>query len=476
MGAEVGIAHDVGGVDAMVVFGITGDLARKMTFPALYRLEERRLLSVAIVGVALDPWSDDDLRAHMRKAVGAAIPNAKRAVLDRLAARLRYVPGDFTAQATYAALRAALGPVGRILVYLEVPPALFGPIVEAVAGAALAGRATFLIEKPFGHDLQSAKALNERLHRVVHEEDILRVDHFLGKQPLRDLVYLRFGNAALEPLWRREHVAGIQITMAEDFGVEDRGSFYDPVGALRDVVQNHLLQLLALVLMESPSRAGDAGLWDARVDALRTIDTVDLRRVVRGQYAGYQAVPGVKPGSTTETYVALELASRCWRWDGVPIVLRAGKALARTVTEVRLVLRHPPRLRALDLPGGRGPNEIVIRIDPDPGIRLTLGSLDASGSRRAKVHLDMLFANELGRAPEPYEVLFHAALTGDHSVFAREDVVEETWRILDPLVANPPRLVVYPKGSWGPVEGDAVARRVLRTWAEPWLDGPRGSS
>jgi len=455
-------------VDVMVIFGVSGDLAHKMTYPSLYHLEERRLLDFPIVGVAIDDWDDERLREELRTSIRAGVSNVSHAVLERLAARCSYVRGDFSAPATFETLRRVIGARRHALVYLETPPSFFAAIIEGAQAARLANEVTYLVEKPFGHDLASARELNDRLHAVVAEQQLLRVDHFLGKLPLEDLVQLRFANELLEPLWRREHVARIEITMAESFGVEDRGSFYDPVGALRDVVQNHLLQLLALVLMEPPTRAGADGLWDARVEVLRAVPSVDPRAVVRGQYAGYRSIQGVRPDSTTETFVALPLEAHTWRWSGVPIAIRAGKALAATVTEVRLVLRHPPRIAGVALPQDLAPNEIVLRVDPAAGMRIVLNSRAASNERLRRVHLDLDFAAELGRPRSPYEVLFAAALQGDRSLFAREDVVEETWRIVDPLLADPPAPEVYQPGSWGPES----ARRVLpqhAAWREPWL-------
>nr|WP_041661782.1 glucose-6-phosphate dehydrogenase [Acidimicrobium ferrooxidans] len=455
-------------MDVFVIFGVSGDLARKMTFPSLYRLEERGALDFPIVGVALDDWSTGDLETRMRESVSSQIADAKPSVVDRLGRRLRYVRGDFTSRDTVDALRSAVGRVHQALVYLEIPPALFAPVIENLQREPIASEVTYLIEKPFGHDLASAQALNERLHRVVDEQSILRIDHFLGKQPLADLVHLRFANEVLEPLWRREHVEEIQVTMAEDFGVEDRGSFYDPVGALRDVVVNHLLQLLALVLMEPPSRPGADGLWDARVAVLREMDLIEPSRVVRGQYEGYRSIPGVGADSTTETFIALALGVHSWRWDGVPVVVRAGKALPVTATEVRLVLRRPPRLGALGLPEHLEANEIILRIDPDSALRVTLQSLDAEERHLAPVHLDLSFRAELGRSPEPYEVLFLAALEGDRARFAREDVVEEAWRIVDPILAHPNPVVPYRRGSWGP-DGVVALTRGHRGFRDPWL-------
>jgi glucose-6-phosphate 1-dehydrogenase len=454
--------------DVLVVFGITGDLAKVMTFRSLYRLEARGVLDCPIVGVAVDDWSVDDLKQRAHESIVKTGERVNAQVFDRLASRFSYVAGDFSDSAVYDRVATAIGDASTPVFYLEIPPFLFGTVVKGLHDAGLTKTGRVVVEKPFGHDLESARSLAFELHQYIDESQLYRIDHYLGKMGLAEILHLRFANPILDAVWNRNYIDCIQITMAEDFGVEDRGHFYDPVGALRDVVVNHLMQVVASAAMEGPARGDPGTIKDAQVALFRAVVEADPANYVRGQYEGYRKIDGVAPDSATETYAALKLEIQNSRWAGVPFFIRTGKRLPAMQTELRVVFKQAPRLGFNLVPRDIAPNQLVVKLDPSTGIRLIVDAHRADQPGIGVIELDMEFAQEGGEGPTPYEVLLQAAMVGDSTRFTRQDGVEETWRIMQPLVDAPPPVHPYAPDTWGPEAAEALVAD-HGGWHGPWL-------
>jgi glucose-6-phosphate 1-dehydrogenase len=447
---------DANEADAFVFFGATGDLARKQIFPALYRMVRSGDLHVPVIAVAHSHWGIDQLRDRASDAIAASGEDVDPAVLDRLLVLLAYVDGDYAEASTFSALKVTLGDAKRPAHYLAIPPGLFGPVIDGLKAAGLNKGARVILEKPFGRDLASAKALGAVVSRAFPEASIYRIDHYLGKEEIMNLLYFRFANSFLEPIWNRNYVASVQVTLAEDFGVQGRGSFYETAGCLRDVIENHLFQIVALLAMEPPGYRGFGAVQTEKHNIFRAMRPLTPDDVVRGQFEGYRDEPGVAKDSDVETFCAMRVMIDSWRWAGVPWYLRSGKNLATTACEVLVELKAPPQL----LFGDAGPTEgsgnyFRFRISPDPAIAIA-ARVKTPGEQFVGSQRELTLLNAQAGGEKPYERLLADALAGESALFTTQAAVEAAWAVVDPVLKHHGAAHPYSKGTWGPEEADAL--------------------
>jgi glucose-6-phosphate 1-dehydrogenase len=442
--------------DALVLFGVTGDLAHKMIFPALYAMAKRDDLKVPVVGVALPKWSPDDLRERVKDGIERSGGIGDKRAFRHLLSLLRYVGGNYNDRATFTAIKAALGGARRPAHYLAIPPALFETVIKGLGAAGLADHGRVIVEKPFGRDLASARELNSAAHSVFAEDSIFRIDHYLGKEAIMNILYFRFANSFLEPFWNRNCVASVQITLAENFGVEKRGAFYESAGCLRDVIQNHLFQVVALLAMEPPAYRDYGAVHTEKAKVFQAMRPLKPEDVVRGQYAGYRKEPGVAKGSDVETFCALRLFIDSWRWEGVPWYLRSGKFLAETAAEVLVELKPPPqRLFDDSAPRTGLGNYLRFRLSPSSAVALA-ARVKRAGKEFVGDQRELYLAEEQPGEESPYERLLGDAMRGDGALFTREDSVEAAWAVVDSVLEVHERARPYRRGSWGPKEAGAL--------------------
>jgi glucose-6-phosphate 1-dehydrogenase len=442
--------------DALVVFGVTGDLAHKMIFPALYAMVKRGELKVPIIGVALPKWSLERLHRRVTDSIRRSGGIDNRRAVHQLLSLFKYVSGDYKDPSTFAAIKSALGNARRPAHYLAIPPSLFETVIKELGAANLAKNARVIVEKPFGRDLASARELNQVARSVFPEDSIFRIDHFLGKEAIMNILYFRFANSFLEPIWNRNYVASVQITLSEDFGVADRGPFYESAGCLRDVVENHLFQIVALLAMEPPSDRDFGAVHTEKAKVFRAMRPLKRDDLVRGQYAGYRKEPGVAKNSDVETFCALRLFIDSWRWDGVPWYLRSGKYLPDTATEVLVELKAPPqRLFADSAPTAGRTNYLRFRLSPSAAIALA-ARVKLAGKEFVGEQRELCLLEDQPGEKAPYERLLTDAMAGDGALFTREDAVEAAWAVVDPVLKTHHRVRPYRRSTWGPKEADAI--------------------
>lgn len=452
--------------DALVLFGVTGDLARKKIFPALYAMVKRGRLAVPIIGIASSEWTIEQLRSHVKECIEQSGLIDDQAALERLIALFGYVSGDYMDSATFVALKAALNGARRPAYYLAIPPALFATVIDGLGAACMTDDARVVVEKPFGRDLASARELNRKARSVFAEDSIFRIDHYLGKEAIMNILYFRFANSFLEPIWNRNYVASIQITLAEDFGVESRGKFYESAGCLRDVVQNHMFQIVALLAMEAPAYRGYGAVHAEKCKVFQGMRPMHPNDLVRGQYLGYRDEAGVAADSDVETFCALRLFIDSWRWDGVPWYLRAGKCLADTAAEVLVELKPPPQHLFEDSQSTLGrSNYIRFRLSPDSSIALA-ARIKHPGKEFIGDQRELYLAEHHADEMTPYERLLEDALAGDGALFTREDAVEAAWAVVDPVLATHHRAYSYPCGGWGPAQANTIVAAGAH-WHDP---------